>query len=157
MTKLVRNIANWTAAASGLCLVVLMVITFLDVMGRYFFGAALPFTVEVVQLGMGLIVFLGLALTTLDNGHISVDVVSAAVLENIGKLFAIIGALCSILFFALVAWQLWVRAMTFRKDGLTTEILLVKVYPVALVMAIAAGFATLICIYLVFRPREGGE
>lgn len=157
MTRFVRAIANYAAAASAVCLLLLMIVTFVDVMGRYFFKSALPFTVETVQVGMGLVVFFGLALTTLDNGHITVDVISSALPRRIGRAFGIVSAICSIAFFSLMAWQLWERTLSFKRDGLTTEILLLPVYPVAFVMALAAAFAALVCIYLVFQPGEGSK
>ncbi len=157
MARLVRAIANYAAAISAVCLLALMSVTFVDVMGRYFFGAALPFTVEVVQVGMGLVVFFGLALTTLDNGHITVDVISSALPPSIGRVLGAIAAVCSIAFFSLMAWQLWERTLSFKRDGLTTEILLMPVYPVAFIMAVAAAFAALVCIYLIFQPGEGSK
>ena len=50
--------------------------TFCDVVGRYVFNSPFTFTVEFTQLSMGLIVYLGVGLTTHDRGHIVVDVVT---------------------------------------------------------------------------------
>ncbi|MDP4594748.1 MAG: TRAP transporter small permease [Beijerinckiaceae bacterium] len=157
MTALVRHIVNWTAGAAGLCLLGLMLITFVDVVGRYFFDAALPFAVEIIQLGMGLLVFLGLGLTTLDRGHISVDLITSSVPGFVQKVLALTSAIAASVFFSLAAWQLSVRAVTFKSDKLTTEVLLLPVYPVAFIMAISAAFVAMICIFQIFRADKAAE
>lgn len=54
MQALIKRISDWMAGVAALCLLGLMLITFSDVVGRYFFGAPLVFTVEIIELGMGL-------------------------------------------------------------------------------------------------------
>jgi TRAP-type C4-dicarboxylate transport system permease small subunit len=154
MLKISKTIAAWTAAAASVCLLAIMVLTFVDVVGRYLFDNALPYTVELVQLGMGLVVFLGLALTTLEKGHISVDVLTSMLPASVGGLLARFGFALSALFFGLIAWWLFERGLSFRKDGLTTDVLLLKVWPVAIVMSVAAAFVTLVCLYQIFQ-RDG--
>lgn len=134
-----------------------MALTFVDVVGRYFFNSALPFAVELIQLGMGLLVFLGLAMTTLEKGHISVDLISGAAGPSFNKILSILGAILGSVFFGLVSWQLFVRAASFKSDGLATQVLFLPVYPVAFVMAFAAVFVTLICLYQIFQPGGDGE
>lgn len=156
MENFARKLAYAAATAAGICLLTLMLITFVDVIGRYFFNSALPFAVELIQLGMGLLVFLGLAMTTLEKGHISVDLLSASVSPFVGKILAWLAAVSGALFFGLVSWQLFVRAAAFKSDGLATQVLFLPVYPVAFVMAFASVFVTLICLYQIFRPDADG-
>ena len=147
MKSFFGRIATWMIAGASICLVFLMLITFVDVVGRYFFSAPLTFSVEVIQLAMGLMIFLGLAVTTLELRHISVDVIITLIPRFLRSLLGGFSAIASTIFFALVAWQLWLRAQSFMYDGLATQVLFLPVYPVVFAMALAASFVAVISFY----------
>ena len=154
MQSLIKRISNWMAGAASLCLLGLMLITFADVVGRYFFGAPLVFTVEMVELGMGLMIFFGLGLTTLNRGHIAVDLIAGVVPRVVQLWLAGFSALIAVIFFGLITWRLWDRAMNFWSDGLATQILFLPVAPVVIVMAVGAGITTLFALYLLLHPSS---
>ena len=66
----------WLARIAAAVLALLAVMTFCDVIARYFFNSPLSFTVEITEIAMGVIVYFGVGLVTQDNGHISVDIVT---------------------------------------------------------------------------------
>ena len=138
------------AAIACVCLVFLMVVSFLDVAGRYLFDAPLTFAVELIELSMGLLVSLGLAITTLNRGHIAVDLLSNAVGSSGKQLLARLSALVGAIVFGLMAWRLWDRASNFKDDGLATQVLFMPVYPVVMVMSVASFVAALVAFWLVF-------
>ena len=140
------------AGAASICLLGLMLITFADVVGRYFFDAPLVYTVEIVELGMGLMIFFGLGLTTLNRGHIAVDLIAGLVPRVTRAWLAGFSALIAVIFFGLITWRLWDRATNFWSDGLATQILFLPVAPVVFVMAIASGITTLFAIWLLLHP-----
>ncbi len=154
MQSLIQRISNAMAGAAALCLLGLMLITFSDVVGRYFFDAPLVFTVEIVELGMGLMIFFGMGLTTLNRGHIAVDLVAGIVPRIVGLWLARFAALIGVGFFGLITWRLWDRATKFLDDGLATQILFLPVAPVVFIMAVAAGFTTLFALYLLLHPSS---
>lgn len=156
MKKLTESTSQWLANAACLCLIVLMLVTFVDVVGR-FFDVPLKFAVEIIQLGMGLLVFFGLAITTLRGGHIAVDLLAGLLPPLARKVLTRVAALSAVLFIALMAWRLWDRALNFMSDGLVTDVLGLPVYPTVLIMALAAGFATLIAIIHLFAPPAQEE
>ena len=49
----------WLARIACVALVVIAVVTFIDVIGRYFFKAPFAFTVELTQLAMAIVVYFG--------------------------------------------------------------------------------------------------
>lgn len=157
MEKFARTLTFAAAACAALCLLGIMLLTFVDVLGRYFFGAALPFAVEIIELGMGLVVFLSLAMTTLEKGHISVDLVTTSLPAFAGRILAILAAILGTVFFGLLSWQLFIRASSFLDEGLATQVLFLKVYPVAFVMALAAVFVTMICLFQIFNPDHDSK
>ncbi|MGE3246161.1 MAG: TRAP transporter small permease, partial [Beijerinckiaceae bacterium] len=54
----------------------MMVVTTVDVIGRYLFNAPIPGGFEIVQYLMAFIVFAALPLTTASNSHLSVSLLS---------------------------------------------------------------------------------
>ncbi len=145
------------AAIACLCLVFLMVITFLDVAGRYLFDAPLTYAVELIELSMGLLVSLGLAITTLSKGHIAVDLLSNAVSGTGKRWLARLAGLFGLVVFGVMAWRLWDRALNFKEDGLATQVLFLPVYPVVFVMSVAAFVAALAALSLVFSRHDYDE
>ena len=140
------------AGAASICLLGRMLITFADVVGRYFFDAPLVYTVEIVELGMGLMIFFGLGLTTLNRGHIAVDLIAGLVPRVTRAWLAGFSALIAVIFFGLITWRLWDRATNFWSDGLATQILFLPVAPVVFVMATASGITTLFATWLLLHP-----
>jgi TRAP-type C4-dicarboxylate transport system permease small subunit len=154
LEPLIKRVSSWMAGAASVCLLGLMLITFADVVGRYFFNAPLVFTVEIVELGMGLMLFFGLAMTTLNRGHIAVDLITGFLPLYARIWLASFSALIAVIFLGLITWRLWDRAMNFMSDGLATQILFLPVAPVVFVMAIAAGITTFFAVYLLLHPSS---
>ncbi len=142
-----RRMSALLAAAAAALLVLMMTLTFCDVAGRYLFNAPLYFTIELTQLFMGMIVFLGLALTTLRRGHVTVDVFVTLLPPSLRRMTDLLGSICTMGVLALIAWRLFDRVATNIDDGLRTQLLHLPVFPFALVMAIGAGAACLIALW----------
>lgn len=157
MDSFLKYISKALAGFACIVLVLVMLITFVDVVGRYFFNAPVTFAVELIQLGMGLLVLFGLAITTLERGHIAVDIVDSLVPAMVQRLFAAIAALCGVGFISLIAWRLWDRGLNFFGDGLATDVLFLPVWPVVLLMACAASVAALVALVQVIRPNTGRD
>ncbi len=152
MHKLISRMTDLMAGAASIFLLALMLITFVDVVGRYFFDAPLVFTVEVIELGMGLMIFFGLALTTLKGGHIAVDLISGFVPRFVRLWLVSFSTLITVAFIGLMSWRLWDRALNFWDDGLATQILFLPVAPVVFLMAIAGGVTTVFAVYMLVHP-----
>ena len=70
------RVTLWLARIATFVLAALAVMTFCDVIARYFFNKPFAFTVEMTELAMGVLIYFGVGLTTHDNDHISVDFVT---------------------------------------------------------------------------------
>lgn len=157
MHSALKSISNTLAGFACIVLLGVMAITFFDVVGRYFFNAPMTFGVELIQLGMGLLVLFGLAITTLQRGHIAVDILENLAPASLTKLFAALAALCGLAFVGLIAWRLWDRAFKFMSDGLATDILFLPVWPVVMLMAFAASVAAVVALVQVLNPSMGRD
>lgn len=152
MEQGLKRLANWMAGGACVVLIFIMLVTFVDVIGRFFLNSPLTFAVELVELGMGLLIMLGLAITTLNRGHIAVDLLGSALPEFGQKILAWLAALAGLIFIILMAWRLWDKGIRFMGDGLATQVLYLPVFPVVLVMASAAAVAVFIAAIQLILP-----
>ena len=155
----IKRISAVLSAFAGLCLIVLMLLIFVDVIGRYFFNSPMTFSVELVELMMGLLVCFGLATTALHGGHVSVDLVGGMAPAVVNWIFARLAALAGVIFLAIMAWKLWERAAVAQADGLVTPILFLPVYPVIYLMSLGSLAALLVCTLSLFvdLDRQTGD
>jgi TRAP-type C4-dicarboxylate transport system permease small subunit len=149
-----RRLSAALAAVAAAILTLMMVLTFVDVAGRFALNRPLFFTIELTQLLMGLIVFLGLALTTLRRGHVTVDVVVTLLPPPFRRIADLIANLCAVGVLGLLTWLLLDRVFTNIADGLRTQLLYLPVFPFALVMAVGAGAACLIALWNLADQRD---
>ncbi|MFZ7092209.1 TRAP transporter small permease [Primorskyibacter sp. 2E233] len=155
MQSFIRRLSYGMAYLSGGLLLLVAGIMFVDVIGRYVFNAPLTFSVELVQLLMGLAIAFGLALTTLRREHIRVDLVTQISPPWLRRVLDLLADLAGLMFFGLVAWKMFDKALQTMSDGLFTQILSLPVYPVVTVMCLAAAIAFVVAALLILRPQAG--
>src|SRR6266567_6256709 len=90
LARVNARVAMWLARIAAVALAVIAVVTFGDVIGRYFFHAPFAFTVELTQLAMALVVYFGVGLVTHEDGHISADVVTLRLPPHLRAVFALV-------------------------------------------------------------------
>jgi TRAP-type C4-dicarboxylate transport system permease small subunit len=134
------RVTTWLARTAALILAVLCVATFADVVARYFFNAPFTFTVEVTELAMGLIVYLGVGLVTHDNEHVSADVVTSRLSDRVRAAVGLATNLLALAFLAVMAWRVWLRAADLLAKGDITQIWHIPIWPVAVAMAFGGVF-----------------
>lgn len=140
------------AYLSCVCLVLLMLVTFVDVIGRYFFNRPVTFAVELIELLMGLVVFFGLAYTTIKKAHITVDLLLDAVPRVVKSALSIFAALVSAVVIIIMAWRLTLRAVGFASDGLSTSVLFMPIAPFVFLMCAGAFLAAVVAVVQLVSP-----
>lgn len=140
MRHLISTFAGRAAVALGwlasLTMLVIMATTFVDVIGRTFFGRALTGTVESIELLMGILVFSGLALTEINRRHISVETFQALFPHPLKKLSVIINLVLAVAITALLARQLIIKTVEIIHEREFTQILEIPYWPTAVVMSV---------------------
>jgi TRAP-type C4-dicarboxylate transport system permease small subunit len=134
------RVTTWLARIAALILSLLAVVTFADVVARYFFNRPFTFTVEMTELAMGLIVYLGVGLVTQSGSHITVDVVTLRLSERMRAFMTLVMNLLALAFLAIMVWQLFLRAQFLLVKADITPIWRIPFWPVAFVMAGASVF-----------------
>jgi TRAP-type C4-dicarboxylate transport system permease small subunit len=134
------RVTAWLARIAAVTLALLAVMTFCDVVARYFFNTPFSFTVELTEIAMGVIIYFGVGLVTHENGHISVDIVTLRLSERVRALVALVTNALALAFLLLMVWRLWLRMAVLYEKGDVSPIMLIPRWPTALIMSIGAIF-----------------
>lgn len=134
LTRWSERVTTWLARAGAAGLAVMMLLTFFDVVGRGF-NHPIVGAVEVTELLMGLLIFLGIGYTTFHRGHIRVDVVLTYLPQRVQAVLEVIALAISIVFSVVMCRQLWLKAADTFQVGDLTQIWGIPIWPVAYVMA----------------------
>lgn len=128
-----------TAVLCGAFLVALTLVTVIDVIGRYLLSSPLPGASEYTEILLMAIVFMGLPAVCLDDGHISVDLVTASLRGAAQKLQLMASRLIVSAVLGVIAWQLWKHGTQLASYNEVTVYLRAPLGPFAQVTAVIAG------------------
>lgn len=142
-------------AAAGLF--VMMVLTALDVVGRYGFHKSIFGTAEIVEHLMVLTIFAGLAFITARNEHITVTLFDPWIERHFPFFRRWVVIAFSIVCYLLIIWQLLVHGVDLFESGKRTAVLSSPqwVQPIAATLLSAIGFVLLIAAVVRTRGRLG--
>lgn len=147
--------AGAIGAVTAALLVAMVLLTTVDVAGRYFFGRPLPGAFEITELAMGAMVFASLPLVTLRRQHVTVDLLANAVPQRWrgvqSAMLELIVAGCT----GVVAWQLARKASHMAAAGETTATLSIPVYPLIWLMAALAAIAVVATLVMAWHDLRG--
>jgi len=157
-----RVVAPALGILSAIVLFGMMVLTCVDVVGRYFLAKPIFGGFEITEMALAAMIFLGLPLVTLRNEHITVDVLDPITPDYLFRLQHIVACLIGTLSTGYLAWRLWLRADTLYMGGETTAQLKIKLGYLAYSMSILMALTAVALIVAMFRqpqrsvPGEGG-
>jgi len=138
-------------------LMLLMIITFIDVLGRYLFSAPLPGAFELTEIMMAMLIFAGLPLVSRANQHVSVNLIVGILSPKILHLQRLITQAIMAVVLAVMAWRMWIKAAEMLEQGDETAYLLLPIAPVAFFMTLMMAFSTLIIaiqFVRIYRTKE---
>jgi TRAP-type C4-dicarboxylate transport system permease small subunit len=138
--RLNEAVTTWLARIATVALALIAVVTFFDVIARKIFSAGFTFTVEMTEMAMALIVFLGVGLVTHQRGHIVVDVVTLRLSERARIWLGLVTNILSLGFVAIMVWRLWLQAAFIASKGDSTPIWNLPLWPIAYVIAVGSLF-----------------
>ena len=149
-----RRILHWL---TGSLLIVLMLLTFVDVIGRYFLGQPVPGGHVLVQCLVCLLVFTGLPLVVLDDEHLRVRLLDRQMSQGQRKWRAfavkivIVGAL------AILAGQMFWQTAYFSGNGEYFESIRIPVSWMAGYAAVTTAVAVLFAVGNLFTEPDLDE
>ena len=144
----IRLALAWAVTAD---LMAMMVLTFVDVVGRYIFASPLPGAKELTEILMGFLVFAAAPLVTADRGHITTalfeSVLPKLVIRWRNVLIAVLVAIAR----AVLAWRLWIQAGLVLELKTGTPLLGVPIAPIVYFASVTSALCVLIVLALEFR------
>jgi len=105
-----RRVDAVLGVAASAILFCMMVLTFVDVVGRYLFNAPIPGGFEITELMLLVLIFAGLPLVSRADEHVTMDFVDH-LLSARTKRFMVRAShvVCAAIMFFLT-WQVWLKA-----------------------------------------------
>ncbi len=113
----------------------MVIITCIDVAGRYFFAAPLIGAHEMITLAMGIMIFLGMPLVTSAREHLTVDIMGGFLGPRARRVQQIIVNTIAALTFILFAYLLWIHGIGLAEDLMITQDFEFEQAPFAFLMA----------------------
>jgi TRAP-type C4-dicarboxylate transport system permease small subunit len=139
------------AAALMFCL---MLLTCVDVVGRYFFNKPVTGGFELTEMLLASLIFAGLPLVTLRSEHVMVDLLDPVTPDWLFRiqhvLATLLGAACT----GYLAWRLGLRAEELAARGETTSQLGFRIAWLAWAMSLLMALTAAALVVVVFRPPQ---
>jgi TRAP-type C4-dicarboxylate transport system permease small subunit len=157
-TEALRPVRLLLAAVSATLLFAMMGTTVVDVVGRYFLSQPLPGATEVTELLLAGVIFTGLPAVCLDDGHVTVDLITERLPEWTRKIRLTVVRLVAAGALAVIGWRLFVQGRRLAGFGDVSVYLHLPVAPVAYAAAGLCIFSALLLVVLVaVGAEEGGR
>jgi TRAP-type C4-dicarboxylate transport system permease small subunit len=130
----------------------IMVLTFLDVLGRKLVNNSIPGSLELTELMMVAVIFGALPLVSLRGEHVTFDSLDAHLPAALRRAQAVIvHLLCAAALLGL-AWLMWQMGSQFTETGETTAQLRIVKAPFIYGMAVLCGVTGLVHLAQLARP-----
>lgn len=134
-----------------------MVITVVDVCGRYFFNAPLRGSYEITGVGMAILVFAILPIVTSHGDNIRIELVPERWRGATQRPFELFSAIVSAVVFAGFSYALWTRAISLTSSGETSADLRMPLAPSAFGMCVIWFGCAIIVLAGIVRWRRQGR
>ena len=144
--------ASKTVNGIGISLLLaMMMLMVVDVLLRRIFNRPLTGSFEIVQFILVTIVYTAVAYTTCKKAHISIDLLTSRFSDRIASLIQTTVLSLSLFLFILITWRNLVRAGELARDGTTSVLLSIPLYPFYYVVAFGSA---VLCLVLLIQTIE---
>ena len=156
----ISNLLNkWFLWVGGAALLIMMGISCANMLLRPF-GVPLKGAYELAGFLGALTIALPLGYAQITRSHISVDILAAKMSKRAQRIMYGISSFFSMIFFALVGWQVFIFATTIWKRSETSETLRIIYHPFIYAVAFCCAllsFVLLIDFLKSLTPEKGGK
>lgn len=129
MARLARQVEAALGVIAAALLFAMMLLTFVDVVGRYLFNQSVVGAFEITEIMMALLIFAGLPLVVRRREHVTVDLVDRFFSPRIRRAYGVAIELASGALMLGLAHLMWRKAGRSASYGDTTTVLLIKYAP----------------------------
>jgi TRAP-type transport system small permease protein len=137
-------------AAAGLF--AMMTLTFADVFARKFLGFSIRGSLEMTELLMLAVIFMGLPLASLKGEHVFFDLLDHLLPEHLRRVQAVVSNLICVAILVGATWLVWQRAGRTASMGDITAQLTIPIAPFHYATAVLLALTALMHCYIIFVP-----
>jgi len=143
--------------ASSILLMLMMLLTFADVVARYLLNRPIRGAFEITELALLALIFAGLPLVSHADEHVTMDFIDRILPGRVLDLWVrgVHAACAAVMFF--LAWQVWIKATRISSYRDTTEVLRIEVGPFVYFMAVMIALTGVVHVFKIFAPGERRE
>lgn len=134
-----------------LLLMAMMMVTTIDVFGRYVLSRPLPGAFEITEIMLAMTIFIGLPLVCLKEEHVAVTLITERFRPRVRNIHAAIVSVFCAAILLVIAWRLTVHSLQLASYGDVTIFLRMPKGPIGYTMA---GFTVLGAMALLVVARE---
>jgi TRAP-type C4-dicarboxylate transport system permease small subunit len=144
-------------AISATVLFLMMLLTAIDVGGRYLFSKPFPGGFELTEMMLAALIYCGLPLVSKRREHIVIDTFDRWMSRRVRHgLDVLADVVCSVTLLG-IGWLIFRRALRVAEYGDTTNVLKLPLAPVAWLMGAMIVVTALIHLWLIFVPHRPDE
>ncbi len=142
---------------SAVLLFCMMALTFVDVIGRYFFNAPIPGGFEITELLLATLIFCGLPLVSIYGEHVTVDLFDHFIPSSVRHIReAIISVISGIILFVL-SFTVWEKAVEAQGYGDVTAMLQIPIAPMVYFMSVMLALNGCIVLVMAWWSATGHD
>jgi TRAP-type C4-dicarboxylate transport system permease small subunit len=133
----------------------MMLLVVADVILRKYFAAPIRGSLEITEILMGFVVFLGLAFCAVKDEHVFIDIVTEKLSKRAKSITMIIVHFLSAGVAGLMAWRLFIAALDLQRGNQVSMMLGLWLYPFVLIGFIGCALLTLVYIINLINSLGG--
>jgi TRAP-type C4-dicarboxylate transport system permease small subunit len=143
--------------AAAAVLFTMMLITTVDVIGRYLFNKPLAGGFELTEMMLAALIYCGLPLVSKRREHIVIDTFDTFMSPSVKRVLDVAADVVCFLTLSGIGYLIFRRAVRVAEYGDTTSVLKLPLAPVAYAMGTMIVIAALIHLVLIFVPHRADE
>jgi TRAP-type C4-dicarboxylate transport system permease small subunit len=131
-----RSFSTYLSYIGNAAIAFMMLLTTVDVLGRYFFNSPVLGAYEITEYLMLIMVFSFLAFAQSNKAHINVDIVYNRLPARLQRVFERFNHIVCLLMMILVTWKSAQRILELKRTGEASLLLKIPDYPFAVFLVI---------------------
>ncbi len=155
--RLGRALETVLGAISATVLFLMMLLTAVDVAGRYLVNRPVVGGFELTEMMLAALIYCGLPLVSKRREHIVIDTFDTFMSKRVKRGFDILADIVCTVALAGLSWLLFQRALRVAEYGDTTTVLTLPLAPVAYLMGTMIVVTAAIHLWLSFVPHKDDD
>ena len=157
MKSLGSRLETTLGVVSATVLFLMMMVTPVDVIGRYLFNRPLAGGFELTEMMLAALIYCGLPLVSKRREHIVIDTFDAFMSRAVKRFLDVVADVVCFLALSGIGYLIFRRAARVAEYGDTTSVLKLPLAPVAYLMGVMIVTAALIHLALIFVPHRADD